>query len=86
MMKVVRYCAVCGRRLVTELIGYQAVRVTPKRRRCLGCIRDAGPDLVINVGNYHAELYTELMQVNDIKRVLKASSNYAKQLSRGDKK
>ena len=86
MMKVVRYCAVCGRRLVTEHIGYQTVKVTPKRRRCLGCIRDAGPDLVINVGNYHAELYTELMQVNDIKRVLKASSNYAKQLSRGDKK
>ena len=86
MMKVVRYCTVCGRRLVTEHIGYQAVRVTPKRRRCLGCIRDAGPDLVINVGNYHAELYTELMPVNDIKRVLKASSNYAKQLSRGDKK
>lgn len=86
MMKVVRYCTVCGRRLVTEHFGCQVVKVTPKRRRCLGCIRDAGPDLVINVGNYHAELYTELMRDNDVKRVLMASSKYAKQLSREDKK
>lgn len=86
MMKVVRYCTVCGRRLVTEHFGYQMIKVTPKRRRCLGCIRDAGPDLVINIGSYHAELYTELMKDNDIKRVLTASNKYAKQLSRGDKK
>ena len=84
MMKVVRYCTVCGRRLVTEHFGYQIVKVTPKR--CLSCIREAGPDLVINVGNYHAELYTELMRDNDVKRVLTASSKYAKQLSREDKK
>ena len=42
--------------------------------------------VVINVGNYHAELYTELMRDNDVKRVLTASSKYAKQLSREDKK
>ena len=44
-----------------------------------------GPDLIIDIGNFHAELYTSLMSPRAVSSYLAKCGKYAKEVTRRQK-
>lgn len=56
-----RYCISCGNRFRP---------VTVRHKHCLRCLKDVGPDLIIDQGSYHAEIISELMPEYKLNKLL----------------
>ena len=62
-------CIECGR-------SYR--QYTRHQHRCVECLHKNGPDLIINVNNFHAELYTELIPYKNLNKLFSNLRKYTK--------
>lgn len=70
------YCKYCGMKVCFKDM------LHPKQKVHTSCAREHGPDMIIDIGDYHAEVYTELLSERSLKRIIRNANKYAKQLGR----
>lgn len=58
---------------------------TRHQHKCVNCLHKEGPDLKINVGNFNAELYTELIPIKRMNKLFTNLRKYAKQCKENEK-
>lgn len=49
-------------------------QVTRHQHHCIKCLHESGPDLIINQGKFHAEIYTELISYKKLSKLLSSLS------------
>lgn len=63
-------CKSCGRHFK---------QMTRHQYHCIQCLHKNGPDLVVNVDTFHAELYTELIPYKRLNKFFTAVGRLSKQ-------
>lgn len=54
-------CITCG-------VPYK--QLTRHQHHCIQCLHNRGPDLIVNQGDFHAEVYTELMPYKKLHKLV----------------
>lgn len=78
----------CGRTIDKYAVTEKGFLFTnkAKQRYCYECTKAMGPNLIIDIGNFHAELFTSLMSDRAVSSYLSKCGRYSKELSKTQKK